>query len=102
MQTALDTNDKVQEAISEKDKELEQEREEHATQQEFDQAAIQTLSNENKELKKRAGRDWKLLDSLPLEKRGKFSAILTSEKAVLAALEAGKEIDKHLKATWGG
>ena len=96
---ALDTNGKVQEAVAEKDKELEQEREEHATQQEFDQAAIQTLSNENKELKKRAGRDWKLLDSLPLEKRGKFSAILTSEKAVLAALEASKEIDKHLKAT---
>ena len=95
----VNTNEKIQEVVAEKDKELEQEREEHATQQEFDQAAIQTLSNENKELKKRAGRDWKLLDSLPLEKRGKFSAILTSEKAVLAALEASKEIDKHLKAT---
>jgi len=99
IQTALDTNDKVQEAVAEKDKQFEQEREEHATQQEFDQAAIESLTSENKELKKRAGRDWKLLDSLPLEKRGKFSAILTSEKAVLAALEAGKEIDKHLKAT---
>ena len=99
IQTALDTNGKVQEAVAEKDKQFEQEREEHATQQEFDQAAIESLTSENKELKKRAGRDWKLLDSLPLEKRGKFSAILTSEKAVLAALEAGKEIDRHLKAT---
>ena len=81
IQTALDTNNKVQEAVARKDKEFEKEREENATQQEFDQAAIKTLTSENNDLKKRAGRDWKLLDSLPPAKRGKFSAALTSEKA---------------------
>jgi len=87
----------VQEAVAEKDQELEQEREEHATQQEFDAAAIETLTSENKELKTRAGRDWKILDSLPPAKRGRFNSVLTNEKAMLAALKASNEIDKHYR-----